>query len=285
MNNGHPNQAIRCFKRLLTAFTARAVEANPGLQVSLAHVQPRNLDELPPKDSDITLSSGGPGSPYEGYEDPWCVGWRNFIDHVLNQNLKQPVGGPAMLNVCHSFEIASHHLGVATLQPRDKRKFGIMPVYPTEHGQVSDLFQGFGDRLFAFEHRSWEVVDLNEKRVAQLGGALLARESRDGQSKGRGLVAFRFGPGVEGTIFHPEADREGVMAWIDKPEMAAAFKDAYGDETYEQMMDTLNDPSRVARTFKLFIPTFLTQRFNALAASRGWRTLPPPSEDDSGLDL
>ncbi|MBI5495077.1 MAG: hypothetical protein HY904_08610 [Deltaproteobacteria bacterium] len=281
MNNGHPNQGIRCFKYLLGRFTTRVTETNPGVTVSLAHVQPRNLGELPPADSDLVLSSGGPGSPFEGYEEPWCTGFRKFVDGVLEDNLKASGPGRAasMLNVCHSFEIVSHHLGVGTLQPRDKRKFGIMPQYPTAEGQQGYLLRAFGDRLFAFEHRSWEVVDLNERRLRELRGSLWARESRDGLSKGRGLTSFHYGPGVDGTIFHPEADRAGAVAWINKPEMASAFKDAYGEETYEQMIDTLNDPTRVARTFSLFVPGYLTERFNELAKVRGWRTLSAPQQD------
>ena len=279
MNNGLPNQAIRCFKRIIAAFTENVARVNPRLTVSLAHVQLRNLCELPPADSDLVLSSGGPGSPFDGYEDPWCKGYRSFVDSVIDRNMAEDGRGPSMLAICHSFEIVAHHLKVAQVQPRASRKFGVMPVYMTEAGQRSPLLKEFGDRLFAFEHRNFEVVDLDEKRLAELQGELLARESRDGLSKGKGLVAFKMGPGVEGTQFHPEADRTGVVTWIKKPEMAEAFKDAYGEETYEQMMDTVDDPSRLARTFALIVPGWLHRRFDLLAARRGWVALGPPAQD------
>jgi hypothetical protein len=278
MNNGVANQATRCFRRLADAFAARVRAANSGMDVTFHHVQPRNLGELP-TDQDLVLSSGGPGSPFDGYEDPWCVGFRKYVDGVLDQNLRAPGRGPALFAVCHSYELISQHLAVGTLQLRSHRKFGVMPVYTTVEGQQDGFLAVFGDRLFAFEHRNWEVAELDEKRLRTLGGRLLARESRDGQSKGRGLMAFNFGPGVDGTIFHPEADRGGVVAWVNKPEMATAFKDAYGDDTYEQMMDTINDPTRIARTFALCIPGWLTARFNALADQRGWNRLAPPAED------
>ena len=42
------------------------------------------------------------------------------------------------------------------------------------------------------------------------------------------------------------------------------------------MMKTLDDPSRLARTFALLIPGWLTSRFNALAPGRGLRPIPAP---------
>ena len=74
MNNGVPNQATRCFKTIVEAFREYVKAVNPNVNVELAHVQPRNLGELPKNDVDLILSSGGPGSPFDGYDDAWCSG-------------------------------------------------------------------------------------------------------------------------------------------------------------------------------------------------------------------
>ena len=42
------------------------------------------------------------------------------------------------------------------------------------------------------------------------------------------------------------------------------------------MMKTLDDPSRLARTYALLIPGWLTSRFNQLALRRGLRGIPAP---------
>ena len=68
--------------------------------------------------------------------------------------------------------------------PRAERKFGVMPIYTTAEGQHHPLLSAFHDRLFAFEHRNWEAIDLDEAKLRGLGGKVLARESRDGVSKG-----------------------------------------------------------------------------------------------------
>jgi len=277
MNNGVPNEAIRCFRRLYGAFSARVRAANPGLSVELEHVQPRNLGELPSPDVDLLLSTGGPGSPHDGWDEPWCTGYRQRLDQLLERAARHPDDGPAAFLVCHSFEIAVQHFGVAAMAPRERLKFAIFPAYLTAEGRRADWLQPLGDRLFVWEHRAWQAVDLDARALREHGGALLARESRPGRSDtGEGLLAFRFGPGLEGTQFHPEADRPGVMAWIERPEHAAALRDAYGKSLYARMMKTLADPTRLARTYALLIPGWLTGRFNRLARARGLQPLAPP---------
>lgn len=288
MNAGHANQAIRCIGVLLDQLEARVVAKNPGLKMVRTHVSPRDKGDETPRDCDLLVCSGGPGSPFDGDGEEWVDDFGDLLDHVVDENNRTMVGGvghgPGLFAVCYSFEMAVRHFDVADLRPRATRKFGVMPVYTTDEGREHPLMADFGDRLFAFEHRNWEAVGLDESALAKHGGVLLARESRDGHSKGEALMAFDFAPGVEGVQFHPEADRPGVMAWVARPDQAAAFKEAYGITTYERMLKTLDDPNRLARTFALMIPGFFTRRFNLLAARRGWTPLDPPVHDKAAFD-
>jgi homoserine O-succinyltransferase/O-acetyltransferase len=285
MNNGVANEAVRCFRRLLDAFAVRVRSANPRLTVVLEHVQPRNLGELPSRQADLILSSGGPGSPHDGWDEPWCNGYRNFLDSIIERTAQRPERAPMAFVVCHSFEIAIQHFRLAEMTRRQDLKFAIFPAYVTEDGAQADYLQPFGERLFVWEHRRWQAVALDASRLRQLQGALLARESRPGQShKGEALLALRFGPGLEGTQFHPEADRPGVLAWIHRPEHTAALRDAYGHSLLERMMKTLDDPARLARTYALLIPGWLTSRFNRLAAARGLHLISPPAQNMSEFE-
>ena len=81
--------------------------------------------------------------------------------------------------------------------------------------------------------------------------------------------------------FHPEADRAGVVNWVEHPEHAAAFKAMHGEGTYQAMLRTLDDPRRVARTYALVIPGWMTRRYNLLAEARGYASLPDPPEKAS----
>lgn len=280
MNNGVRNEAVRCFRRIFEAFQQRVLQANPGLEITFEHVQPHNLGELPSPDVDLVMSSGGPGSPFDGEDEPWAIGYRRFLDRIVEANLRDPADAPQVFAVCYSFELAVEHFGVARMEKRAETKFGVMPCYTTEEGMEHPLFAPFGDRLFVWEHRSWEARDLDAAKLSRLGGTLLARESRENRSdKGEALLAFDFAPGVTGTQFHPEADRAGVIAWITKPEHSAAVADTYGEPLLERMMKTLSDPTRLARTYALMLPGWLQRRFNHLARARGLRPIGPPELD------
>jgi GMP synthase-like glutamine amidotransferase len=284
MNAGHTNQAIRCLHLLVDGLEAAIATHNPGLAFRRFHVSPRDKGEVPPDDCDLYLCSGGPGSPFEGDGERWVDEFYDFLDGCVDDNVAHGGRGKGALNICYSFELAVRFFDVAEVAPRTSRKFGVMPVYTTEQGRAHPLLSTFKDRLFAFEHRNWEAVHLDESALAKHGGKLLARESRDGVSKGEALLAFEFAPGVEGVQFHPEADRPGVMAWVANPEQAEAFKQAYGVTTYERMLKTLDDPSRLARTFALLIPSWMVRRFNMIGEREGWKPLPEPTQAEGTYD-
>jgi len=280
MNSGHVNQAMRCFRGIVTAFFDRVRQVNPGLPCRVVEVSPRDTNKVIPRDCDFYIGSGGPGSPFDGDDQPWFADFAGFVNWMVDEARRPDENQRSLFGVCYTFELLVRHFQVAEMKTRDSRKFGVMPVYTTGAGEKHPLLAPFKDRLFAFEHRNWEAVNLHATRLADLGGALLALESRDGHSKGRGLLGFDFGPGIEAVQFHPEADRAGVMSWVARPEQAAAFRATYGEDTYQAMLRTLDDQNRLARTFALVIPGFLQRRFNQLAAVRSYQAISAPSSDD-----
>jgi GMP synthase-like glutamine amidotransferase len=280
MNNGHENQAMRCLRSIVNNFHAHTQASNPKLALEIVHVSPRDKGEKPPEDCHLYLSSGGPGSPFDGDGEPWVTDYSRFLDGLVDENVGKGDAARALFGVCYSYEMIVRHFAIATMAPRASRKFGVMPVYTTAAGRAHPLLEPFGDRLFAFEHRNWEAIDLDESALAKLGGAVLAKESREGQSdKGHAILGFDAAPGIETVQFHPEADRPGVVAWVSRPDQAAAFREAYGDETYDRMLKTLDNPARLARTFAVLIPGWMVRKFNAQAPSRGWNPVGPPVQD------
>lgn len=278
MNNGQPNQGIRCLRRILDAFFVPVRKANPGIEIEVVDVEPRTNAAAYPVDCDLYLSSGGPGSPFDGETEEWYRGFGRLVDGLIEEGHALPAPR-SMFAICHSFELCVVHTKVARLAQRPNRKFGIMPVYMTEAGMASPLLADFGERLFAFEHRTWEVVDVDQARLASFGGEVWARESRDGASKGRSISSFRFCPNIEGTLFHPEADREGAVKWLDDPAHVKDVIEAYGELTYKRMVRTMDDPMRLARTFAVLLPGWLSRRFNARALLTGWQPVQAPQYD------
>ena len=139
MNNGVPNEAVRCFRRLLEGFSARVRAANPRLSVVLEHVQPRNLGELPSRNADLVLSSGGPGSPHDGWEEPWCTAYRVFLDTLLDRAAQDKERAPKAFVVCHSFEIAVQHFRFAEMTRRHDLKFAHFSGLPHRGGRKDGL--------------------------------------------------------------------------------------------------------------------------------------------------
>lgn len=280
MNDGHVNQAMRCFRTIAARFFDRVNAANPAVPCQLVEVSPRNTEDDIPRDCDLYLSSGGPGSPFDGDGMAWPNRYYRYLDDVVEAAEEGGPGQQALFAVCYSFEMIVRHFKVAEMKPRAERKFGVMPVYMTPEGQEHPLLAPFADRLFAFEHRNWEAIDIDTRRLAALGGQVLARESRDGVSKGRAMLGVDVASGIEAVQFHPEADRAGVVSWVSRPDQAAAFKATYGEVTYAAMLRTLDDPRRLARTYALVIPGWLSRKFNLAAAERGYNPVAPPNNDD-----
>jgi homoserine O-succinyltransferase/O-acetyltransferase len=280
MNDGHVNQAMRCFRSIAARFFQRVTEANPGVECKLVEVSPRNTEDDVPRDCDLYLSSGGPGSPFDGDGKQWPNRYYRYLDDVVEAAEEGGADQKALFAVCYSFEMIIRHFKIAEMKPRAERKFGVMPVYTTPEGQEHPLLAPFADRLFAFEHRNWEAIDLDTRKLAALGGQLLARESRDGVSKGRAVLGVDVTSGIEAVQFHPEADRAGVVSWVSRPDQAAAFKATYGEVTYAAMLRTLDDPRRLARTYALVIPGWLARKFNLAAPERGYSPVAPPNDSD-----
>ena len=68
MNNGEPNQGLRCIKEIVATF-----DESVNWQVFDARVK----NEIPDLSFDIFISSGGPGSPKEG------GGWKERFSQLI----------------------------------------------------------------------------------------------------------------------------------------------------------------------------------------------------------
>jgi hypothetical protein len=286
MNAGVKNEAIRCIRACLATFEKQLRQTNPDLPVDVVQVSPRDKEETVPRDAHLYVSSGGPGSPFEHEGTAWAADYWRFLDGLHAAHEKGREDAPGLMPICYSFELVTLHFRAARLVARPHKKFGVMPQYTTEAGQRHPLLEMFHDRIFAFEHRSWDAIEPDEALLAQLGGAVLARESRPGMSdKGVSVTALSLGPGIETTLFHPEADRAGILQWIEKPESEAAFKEAYGDLTHERMLRTISHPERIDRAHREVVPGFLRRHFNRLAPAHGWNAIPRPRRRRPGDDL
>jgi homoserine O-succinyltransferase len=283
MNAGLKNEAMRCLRGHVDSFAAAVRETNPYVEVERVEVSPRDRGDIIVRDADLYLCSGGPGSPFDAEGTFWDADFRSFLDGVVRQDVG--VAQRSVFAICYSFELAVRHFDIAKLVKREQKKFGVMPAYTTTAGRAHPMLAPFGDRIFAFEHRNWDALDVRESRLSSMGGASLARESREGvNDKGESMLAFHVGEAFESTLFHPEADRAGIRAWIDDPDHEAEFREVYGDLTHERMMRTVDNPERIDRTHRVVLPSWFRRRFAELARYRDFRPLLEPATELDDLE-
>ena len=254
LNNGHPNQGMRCLREILEAHDGRL----GGASILWDEFDVRGRGHVPGLDYDVYLSSGGPGSPFDGEGTAWEATYFRWIDGVLAHNAGAEGSKKHVFFVCHSFELLLRHLGLARLELRRSESFGIFPVHPTEAGTRDVIFGGLGDPFYGADFRSWQAVEPDAARLAELGASVLAIEKdRPHVGLERALMAMRVTPELVGTQFHPEADPDGMLLHFREENRRATIVERHGEEKYAEILHHIMGPSFLERTHDCVLPNFL----------------------------
>jgi len=73
----------------------------------------------------------------------------------------------------------------------------------------------------------------------------------------RAIMAIRFNEFMLGTQFHPEADAMGMSMYLQRADKKKTVIEGYGEEKWKSMIQHLNDPDKIRRTYSHVIPNFL----------------------------
>tara|TARA_R110002074_G_scaffold197610_12_gene364981 strand:- start:6865 stop:7701 length:837 start_codon:yes stop_codon:yes gene_type:complete len=263
MNAGRPNEGMRCITSLMGEFLSQ-----DGVKGNYDVFEVRNKQEMPDvNEYDIFVSSGGPGSPLKmGVE--WEEKYFNFLDSILHHNLSQSQKKHVFL-ICHSFQLACLHWDVARVTKRRSTSFGIFPIYKTLSGENEVLFKDLEDPFYAVDSRDYQVVGPNEWKLDTLDGKVLCREKiRPNVPLERAVVAIRFSNEIFGVQFHPEADAEGMLRYFGKEEKRNQIVKRHGKKKYLEMITQLDDKSKIWKTNKTLIPTFLKLATEAIDSQK-----------------
>lgn len=252
--NGIPNQGMRCIKDLVNLFSG---------QITFDVFEVRLKGEVPSlADYDIFISSGGPGDPLEG-DGHWDAAYYAWMDAVWQFN-KTAERKKHVFFICHSFQMAVHHFGLAKISARKSISFGTFPVHPTAAGKVEPIFADLPQPFYAADFRRYQVTEPQDDRFEELGAEILALEKiRPHVDLERAVMAVRWSPEMVGTQFHPEADPEGMMAHFSRPDIKAELIHDHGRAKWLQIMTDLGDKQKIEATHDAVIPSFLR---NAIAA-------------------
>jgi GMP synthase-like glutamine amidotransferase len=259
MNNGFPNQGMRGIQELLQTYRDNAAH---NLTFDLFDL--RQKGEIPDLSYDIFISSGGPGSPFDGEGEKWENDFFFLLDEIENFNNTNEHKKHAFL-ICHSFQLACRKYGLGTVTKRKSNAFGIFPISLTDNGEQETVFNGLPDPFYSVDSRDWQVIQPVEDDFIAKGAKILAIEKeRPHVALERCLMAIRFSEQIIGTQFHPEADPIGMKMYLLQDDKKSAIIKNHGEEKYFDMLDSLEDPNRITLTQSVILPNFLTKAISAL---------------------
>ena len=252
---GEPNQGMRCIRKHLK----EAGERNPDVRFDVTEFDVRGADEVPGLDFDLYISSGGPGSPFDGAGQLWEERYFAWLDALWAHNRSEPKK-KHLLSICHSFQLMCIHFDLAEVVPRKSGSFGVLPVHLTEEGHADPVLSALPDPFYGADFREWQVVRPKQDSIQSLGASLLAIENdRPHVPLERAVMAMRISPEILGTQFHPEADPDGMHAHFSTPELREKTISKHGLDKYDEILFRMSDPGSLSRTYSTFIPEFIRQ--------------------------
>ncbi len=254
MNEGQPNQGMRCIRDIL-----RSYSAEHQLALTTDEFEVRLKKQLPGLEYDIYISSGGPGSPLDSEGSDWENLYFDWIRRVDNYNRNpRNIHKKYVLFICHSYQLACRYFEVGSVSKRKSNSFGVFPVHRIENNEP--VFEGLNDPFYAVDSRDYQVVEPDHSHLARIGASILAIEKeRPHVPLERAVMAIRFNKYMLGTQFHPEADAEGMSMYLQRDDKKQSVISNIGFEKWQSMIEQLGDPDKIKWTYSHVIPNFLDQ--------------------------
>ncbi len=258
MNKGVANQGMRGILSILERY-----RKSTGIALDYEVFDLRLKGEIPSLDYDIYISSGGPGSPYDGEEEKWEQDFFGLLDGIEAHNRVEDVPKKHAFLICHSFQMACRKYKVGQVIRRRSTAFGIFPVFLTEEGE--SVFKGLPNPFYTVDSRDWQVINPEDLEFSNSEAQVLALEKeRPHVDLERCVMAVQFTDEIIGTQFHPEADAEGMKMYLLMEDKKAAIIAHHGEQKYMDMLQSLDDPQQIRLTQRQILPNFLKEAILAL---------------------
>lgn len=259
MYDGEPNQGMRCIIDIINRFYQI---------VTFKIFDVRGKSEFPDiKKFDIYISTGGPGNPLDG-DGNWDLKYYDFIDQLTQWN-KEMVIKKHVLFICHSFQMACKHFGLAEITKRKDTSFGVMKIHKTLESSNDPLYEGLSDPFYAVDSRDYQVVQPKLSMFKKKGAKIISLEKiRDHVQYERAIMAVRFSDYFVGTQFHPEADPISFIANLKNPVAREKIIKMKGKTKFRDMLEDLLDEEKIYKTNETLIPNFLRIAINDLMVTK-----------------
>ncbi len=259
MYDGEPNQGMRCIIDIIQRFNHI---------VSFKVFDVRRKAEVPEIENfDIYISTGGPGNPLEG-DGVWDDYYYQFIDSLVKWNNENEIK-KHVLFICHSFQMACKHFGLAEITKRNDTSFGVMTIHKTKEGFNDPLFEGLPDPFYAVDSRDYQVVQPKLSLFSKKGARIISLEKiRDHVQYERAIMAVRFSKYMVGTQFHPEADPISFIANLRKATAREKIINMKGRTKFRNMLEDLLDEEKIYKTNDTLIPNFIRIAINDILKTK-----------------
>ncbi|MBZ0184352.1 MAG: hypothetical protein K8F60_17970 [Melioribacteraceae bacterium] len=259
--NGEENQGIRCIKDILNEADCRF----PNFEITYDLFDARAKNEMATIDYDIFISSGGPGSPFEGEGSDWEAEYFTLMDKIITNNQNIENSKKHVFYICHSFQLMARYFQFGEVVKRHSKSFGVMPVNKTKAGEEDIILKNLPEPFYAADFRDWQVIRPNWKKIEELNAQILCIEKeRPHVPYERAIMAVRISDEILGTQFHPEADPASMYFHFRKPERKEQVVSKYGIEKYNEMLKLLEEPESIPLTRKTVLPGFLNNAIKNL---------------------
>lgn len=259
--NNEENLGIAAIEKLLQDFNGKI----NGQSLLSRTYETRFKADIPDLTNDIYISSGGPGNPFEGEGKVWEKKYFTLLEKLWNHN-QTSERKKYIFFICHSFQIMARFFNLGEVSKRNSRSFGIFPVHKSDEGMTDPILKDLPDPFFAADFRWWQVTKPNEKAFDELDAEILALEKiRPNVDYERAIMAIRISPEICGVQFHPEAHPEGMRYHYRQEKIKRKVIEDQGEKKYEDILEKLEDPEKVALTQKTVLPEFLSNAIKTLS--------------------
>ena len=259
--NNERNEGIRCIREIVSDVQKYYSDND----ISYSVYDTRFKNEIPSLENDIFISSGGPGSPFDGEGSEWEKKYFNLIENIYSYNQKNSDRKKYLFFICHSFQIIARFFQFGEVSKRSSKSIGVMMFSKTEEGQKDLILEPLSNPFYAADIRQYQVINPNKKVIDNLGAKILSREIPDDKNATPAITAIRISNEIAGTQFHPEADPESMLYHFRKPEEKQEIVENYGEERYNEMVKLLDQPDTIALARKTVIPNFLNNAIDELS--------------------
>jgi GMP synthase-like glutamine amidotransferase len=261
--NNETNEGMRCIKEIVNDAAANIKE----IDITYNIFETRYKSEIPDLSTDIFISSGGPGSPFEGEGTKWEKDYFNLLDKIVTRNENNSEKKKYIFFICHSFQMMARYFEFGLVNERHSKSFGVMPFLKSSEGEVDPILKDLSNPFYAADIRQYQVIEPNLKVIDELNGKILSFEIVDDLNGAKpAIAALRISNEIVGTQFHPEADPESMLYHFKKVERKKQVVEKYGEERYEEMINLLGREDTINLTRRTVIPTFLNNAINELIA-------------------